>query len=249
MKVGLFIPCYIDQCYPEVGRATLELLEGLGVEVGYPLGQTCCGQPLANSGFEADTQRVCKRFVEQFHAFDYVVSPSGSCVYHIREHYDHLTQTDAVSRVRTHTYELCDFLVSVLKVTDLGSHFPYKVGLHKSCHGLRGLNLGTSSELTAHPTSVMQQLLEKVEGLELETLTRDDECCGFGGTFAVMEEAVSVKMGKDRIADHLEQGVEFITASDSSCLMHLEGLIKRKGYPIKTLHIAEILNTKKPVTA
>ena len=203
MKVGLFIPCYIDQFYPEVGVATLSLLEELGVEVGYPLDQTCCGQPLANGGFASDTEKLCKRFASMFEDYDHIVSPSGSCVHHVKNHYDQISQSDAVVKVRSGVIELCDFLVNILKVTDLNAYFPHRVGLHKSCHGLRGLELGSYSEKTAatNAFSVMETLLNKVEGLELVSLNRSDECCGFGGTFAIHEEAVSVKMGNDRIQD------------------------------------------------
>lgn len=240
--IGLFIPCYIDQFYPQVGVATLELLQKLGLNVEYPLKQTCCGQPLANSGAEKKAIPVYENFVRNFHEFDYVVSPSGSCVYHVREHYNILVQTEEVKKVRQNTYELCEFLVDILKVDDLGASFPRKVGLHQSCHGLRGLKLGTSSELITERNSKVHQLLSKVKDIELIKLDREDECCGFGGTFSVFEPDVSVKMGKSRILDHETNGVEIITATDMSCLMHLEGIIRREEKKIKVMHIAEILN-------
>ena len=243
MRVGLFIPCYINQLYPKVGIATLELLEKLGVDVIYPAGQTCCGQPLGNSGYEEDAKGACKVFVENFEKYDYVVGPSGSCVYHVRKHFDILEQTEAVKKVRKNTYELCEFLVHIIGVKKLNVKFPYKVGLHKSCHGLRGLKLGSCSEKMEAYYSTEEELLSNVERLELMTLTRKDECCGFGGTFSVFEEAISVKMGKDRIQDHLDNGVEVITGADHSCLMHLEGLLNRNNQPIRVMHIAEILNS------
>jgi len=243
MKVGLFIPCYVNQLYPKVGIATLELLEKLGVEVIYPTGQTCCGQPLGNSGYEQDSKGACQLFVENFKEYDYIVAPSGSCIYHIKEHFDILEQTDAVIKVRNNAYELCEFIVKILGRTDIGASFPYKVGLHKSCHGLRGLKLGSCSERMDDYYSIEEELLKKVKGLELMSLTRKDECCGFGGTFSVFEEALSVKMGKDRIQDHLDNGVEVITGTDHSCLMHLEGLLNRNEQPLRVMHIAEILNS------
>ncbi|WP_445733941.1 (Fe-S)-binding protein [Mariniflexile sp.] len=243
MKVGLFIPCYINQLYPQVAIATLELLEKLNVDVDYPMGQTCCGQPLGNSGYEDDSKGACKVFVENFKEYDYIVGPSGSCIYHVKHHFDILEQTPNVKRVRDHAYELCEFIVKILGRTDLGASFPYKVGLHKSCHGLRGLKLGSCSEVVGEHFSMEEDLLNKVKGLELMSLTRKDECCGFGGTFAVFEEAISVKMGKDRIQDHLDSDVEVITGADHSCLMHLEGLINRNKQPLKVMHIAEILNS------
>jgi L-lactate dehydrogenase complex protein LldE len=140
-------------------------------------------------------------------------------------------------------YELCDFILNILKIKDVGATFSHKIGVHKSCHGLRGLRLGSCSEVVGKKYSYIEELLQEVKGAELVTLKRSDECCGFGGTFAVTEEAVSVKMGKDKIKDHLESGAEVITATDTSCLMHLEGLINRNKQPLKVLHIAEILNS------
>ena len=244
MTVGLFIPCYINQLYPQVGKATLEILEKLNVEVVYPSGQTCCGQPMANSGFEYESHGACNNFVDNFKEFDYIVTPSGSCAYHVKKHYDIIPQTEEVVQVRNNVYELCDFLVNVLKVKNLGAKFQHKVGVHKSCHGLRGLRLGSCSELVGDHYSSIEDLLKEVDGVELMKLTRTDECCGFGGTFAVTEEAISVKMGKDRIQDHLQNGVEVITATDTSCLMHLEGLVTRNQQPLKIMHIAEILNSR-----
>ena len=243
MKVGLFIPCYINQLYPQVGIATLELLEKLGVHVYYPESQTCCGQPLGNSGYEEDSKGACKLFVENFKNYDYVVGPSGSCIYHVKKHFDILEQTQDVINVRNNAYELCEFIVKILGKTNLGASFPYKVGLHKSCHGLRGLKLGSCSETMDAHYSTEEDLLHQVKGLELMSLNRKDECCGFGGTFSVFEEAISVKMGKDRIQDHVDSDVEVITGADHSCLMHLEGLINRNKQPLKVMHIAEILNS------
>ncbi len=243
IKVGLFIPCYINQMYPKVATATLDLLEKLKVQVVYPLGQTCCGQPMANSGYENESIGACNHLVDNFKDFDYIVTPSGSCAYHIKNHYDIIPQTVEVLKVRKNVYELCDFIVNVLGITKVGAKFNHKVGVHKSCHGLRGLRLGSCSEVVGATYSHIEELLNEVEGTELMTLSRSDECCGFGGTFAVTEETISVKMGKDRIDDHLANGVEVITATDTSCLMHLEGLVNRKKQPLKVLHIAEILNS------
>lgn len=242
MKVGLFIPCYIDQFYPQVGIATLELLQKLGCEVEYPQGQTCCGQPMANSGFEHLTHGCNELFIKNFAAYDYIVGPSGSCVLHIKDHLHDPHQEPAAQSIRNNIYELVEFLTDVLQVKTLPAKFPYKVGVHQSCHGQRGLGLSQMSELVAAPFSKPMQLLNLVEGLEVIPLDRTDECCGFGGTFCVFEEAVSVKMGKDRIADHVKHGAEVITGNDVSCLMHLEGILRRQKSPIKVMHIAEILN-------
>ena len=242
MKIGLFVPCYVDQFYPQVAIATLELLEKKGLNVDVPPRQTCCGQPMANSGFEHLTDGCNALFIENFARFDYVVSPSGSCVLHLKEHLHDEKHEAAARHLRAHTYELTEFLTDVLKVEELKARFPHRVGLHQSCHGQRGLHLSQMSELVAPPFSKPVRLLRQVEGLELIDLDRPDECCGFGGTFCVQEEAVSVKMGKDRVLDHIRHGAEYIAATDMSCLMHLEGILHRQQSPVKIIHIAEILN-------
>ncbi len=234
MKVGLFAPCYVDQFYPRVAVATLELLERLGCDVAYPCEQTCCGQPMANAGCAEDAEATHRHAAACFEAFDYVVGPSGSCVLHLREHVE---ETDAVRY-----YELCQFLVEVLRVEHLPASFSGRVGLHASCHGLRGLRLARASERQEPPFDYVACLLDMVEGVERVALDRPDECCGFGGMFAVQEEAVSVRMGADRLDDHLRHGVEVVTGTDMSCLMHLEGLIRRRNLPLRVLHVAEILN-------
>lgn len=242
MKVAIFIPCYVDQFYPQVGIATLELLEKLGVSVTYPEKQTCCGQPMANSGFEHLTGSCNDLFIENFSGFDYIVCPSGSCTLHIKDHLHSSAHEKEALSIRTRVMELTEFLTDVLKVERVTSRFRHKVGLHQSCHGQRGLKLSQMTELVAPGFSKPEKLLRMVEGLELIQLNRKDECCGFGGTFCVGEEAVSVKMGKDRVADHLQFGAEYITANDMSCLMHLEGILKRQKSPTQVIHIAEILN-------
>ena len=243
MQVGLFIPCYIDQFYPKVGIATLELLEKLGCDVHFPLNQTCCGQPMANSGFANLSKGCDKNFVANFSGFDYIVSPSGSCVLHIKEHLKDERRQGEAAKIQSAIFELSEFLVDILKVTQMEASFPYKVGLHNSCHGQRGLHVSSMSELVAPSFSKPEQLLGMVKGLQLSKPRRIDECCGFGGTFCVFEEAVSVKMGKDRIAEHSMNDVEYITGGDVSCLMHLEGILKRQKSPVQTIHIAEILNS------
>lgn len=244
MTVGLFIPCYVNQFYPSAAIATLQLLEKLGIQVVYPMGQTCCGQPMANSGFQHLGYDCDELFVKNFSGFDYVVAPSASCVLHVKDHLHSDSHPDQAAEIRGKIYELVEFLTDVLKVEKLHARFPHRVGIHHSCHGLRGLYLSQMSELNAPAFSKPQRLLNMVEGLELITLDRPDECCGFGGTFSVSEEAVSVKMGKDRVADHEKSGAEFITSSDLSCLMHLEGLINRNKSRVKVVHIAEILNSE-----
>jgi L-lactate dehydrogenase complex protein LldE len=243
MKVALFIPCYVDQFYPQVGIATLQLLEKLGVDVAYPRNQTCCGQPMANSGFEHLTGDCNSLFIENFSRYDYIVCPSGSCTLHIKEHLHDAQRPSDASAIQSKIFELTEFLVDVLKIEKLPARFPHTVGLHQSCHGQRGLKLSQMSELVAPHFSKTESLIGMVGGLKLVSLSRKDECCGFGGTFCVSEEAVSVKMGKDRINDHVLKGTEFITGNDMSCLMHLEGILKRQGSTVKVIHLAEILNS------
>jgi L-lactate dehydrogenase complex protein LldE len=243
MMVGLFVPCYVDQLYPQVAVATLRVLERAGCGVVYPEAQTCCAQPMANAGYAAAGTTAMWHFVRCFAPFEYVVAPSASCVAHVREHYDTLEQTPEVRHVRARTFELCQFLAEVLRVDDVGAHFPHRVGLHHGCHGLRMLGLARPSERVAPPYDRVRQLLARVTGLELVPLDRADECCGFGGTFAVTEEAVSVKLGLDRVRDHLRHGAEFITSADMSCLLHLDGIIRRQQLPVRVLHVAEILDS------
>ncbi|QLH31892.1 MAG: (Fe-S)-binding protein [Cyclobacteriaceae bacterium] len=243
MRVGLFIPCYIDQFYPQVAITTLQLLEKLGLKVEYPLTQTCCGQPMANSGFEHYTKDCNKNFIKNFNEFDYIVCPSGSCTLHIKEHLHDQNEEARAEQIRQRVFELTEFLTDVLRVDKLEARFPHKVGLHQSCHGLRGLQLAQMSELVAPPFSKTERLLNMVQGIELISLDRTDECCGFGGTFAIYEAAVSVKMGQDRIADHHKHGAEYITGVDMSCLMHLEGILRKQKSQMKVIHIVEILNS------
>jgi L-lactate dehydrogenase complex protein LldE len=243
MKVALFVPCYVDQFYPQVGIASLQLLEKLGVKAEFPAQQTCCGQPLANSGCERDALPIYRHFVETFKDYDYVVAPSGSCVYHVRKHFDKLEQTAAVQKVRAATYDLLDFISTVLGVTELPGAYPHKVGLHLSCHGQRGLHQANESEITPVRDGQLRRLLGSLEGIELTELDRNDECCGFGGTFCVSEAAISARMGQDRVQDHLRNGTAVLTGGDMSCLMHLEGIARREKLPIKVQHAVEILNS------
>ncbi len=235
MRVALFVPCYIDQFYPQVAVASLELLEKLGCEVVVPKNQTCCGQPMANSGFASSTAGCDANFSNNFEGFDYIVGPSGSCVLHLKEHHPS-------EKIRDSVYEICEFLTDILKISSLPAKFPHRIGLHQSCHGQRGLRLSSMSERNEKPFSKLEDLLGLVEGVEILKPERADECCGFGGTFCVTEEAVSVKMGQDRIKEHDANAVEYIVGADTSCLMHMEGILRRQGSNIQVKHIVEILN-------
>lgn len=243
MRIGLFIPCYIDQFYPHVGAATWRLLERFGAgTIEFPEAQTCCGQPLANAGCDAEARPMAERFVSIFREYDYVVAPSGSCVAMVRKHYHGMVRNEAaLQEVQGKTFELCEFLVDVLKVGRVEGRFPHRVGLHQSCHGVRELELSASSERVVPGFDKVGSLLAGLDSIELVALERPDECCGFGGTFSVFEEAVSCMMGQDRIADHERSRAEVIASADMSCLMHLDGLIRREKRPLRVMHVAELL--------
>jgi L-lactate dehydrogenase complex protein LldE len=243
MKVALFIPCYIDAFFPEVGIATLELLERFDIEVAYPLDQTCCGQPMGNSGCHDEAAATEKLFVKNFAGFDYVVGPSGSCVHHIRENLTAIKQTAEVKRVRANTFELVEFLHDVVKVQAFPwAEFRHKVGLHNGCATLRALREAKMSEINEPFFSKPMGLLSKVKGIQFVKPDRPDECCGFGGTFSVFEEPVSARMGYDKVNDHHRAGAEYIVSADMSCMMHQQGCAARLGLPIKFIHVAQVLN-------
>ena len=243
MRIGLFVPCYVDAFHPEVGVATLELLERFGVEVEYPYDQTCCGQPMTNSGCHDESAATEALFVKTFARFDYVVCPSGSCVHHVRYNLDAIEQTDEVKLVRSCTYELVEFLHDVLKVDAFPwAAFPHKVSYHNNCNALRGLGHQQMSELNEPFYSKPLDLLRKVKGLELVTIKRPDECCGFGGTFSVFEPNVSAKMGYDKVQDHVGAGAAYVASADSSCMLHQQGCSERLGISLKYIHVAQILN-------
>ena len=241
-KVALFIPCFIDSFYPNVGVASLKLLKKLGYEVEYPLNQTCCGQPFFNSGVEKEARVFAKNFLEIFKGYEYIVAPSASCVAFIKKRYqDILPFSKDLLSVQNSIYEICEFLYDIVKLDKLDVSFPHKVGFHQSCHGLRELGLGVSSELVNPYYSKVLSLLKLVKDIEIVKLKREDECCGFGGTFSVNEPEISVRMGRDRIEDHLNSGAEYIVGYDSSCLMHMQSIAKKDKTDIKFLHVVEIL--------
>jgi len=243
MRVGLFVPCYVDAFFPEVGVATLELLERLGLDVSYPLDQTCCGQPMANSGCQADAAGTEALFVRNFAGFDYVVGPSGSCIHHIREHFTAVEPSDDAVQVRQRSYELVEFLHDIVGVREFPwAEFPHTVGLHIGCSTLRALRSASMSELNETPFSKPKTLLAGVKGIRFASPKRPDECCGFGGTFSVFEEPVSARMGQDKVQDHHRAGAEVVVSADMSCLMHQRGCAERMGLPLRFVHIAQVLN-------
>jgi L-lactate dehydrogenase complex protein LldE len=247
MHVALFIPCYIDQFFPDVGIATVEVLQRYGVEAEFPKAQTCCGQPMSNTGCFDAAVPLAKRFLQIFQPYSHVVCPSGSCTAMVRHHYRELLHDadpswqSMLAETEPKVFELCEFLHDVIKVDRCDASFPARVSLHASCHGLRELRLGPSSETRHTRPDKVGSLLKLVRGIELVSVSRPDECCGFGGTFAVTEEAVSALMGRDRIADHVAAGADVMAAADMSCLMHLEGLIRRDQKPLRVMHVAQIL--------
>ncbi|MDE1181657.1 (Fe-S)-binding protein [Paraburkholderia sp.] len=243
MKVALFVPCFIDAFYPEVAIATLELLERFGLDVDYPQEQTCCGQPMANSGAHAEAAGAERVFTRSFAGYDYIVGPSASCIHHVREHMTAIEQTDEVRQVRANAYELVEFLHDVLGVRDFPwAEFPYRVGLHNSCSAVRHLREVSMSEVSGPQFSKPLALLQGVKGIEFVKPARPDECCGFGGTFSVTEEPVSVRMGQDKVRDHVQAGAQYIVSGDMSCLMHQQGCAERMKADTRFIHIAQVLN-------
>lgn len=242
MKVGLFIPCYVNALYPEVGVATYKLLNSLGIDVDYPLDQTCCGQPMANGGFEEKALPLAIQFDKLFEKYDYIVAPSASCVSFVKDNYPPIMErNNHMSQSGKKIYEICEFLHDILKVEKLSGHFPHKVSVHNSCHGLRELKLSAASELNIPYYSKIKKLLSLVGGVEVFEPQKVDECCGFGGMYSIEEQAVSVCMGQDKVKNHISTGASYITGADSSCLMHMQGVIQREKLPIKIIHVVEIL--------
>ena len=241
MKIGLFIPCYVDALYPEVGVATYKLLTSLGLDVDYPLEQTCCGQPMANAGFEKMADKLAKSFDEKFADYDYVVAPSASCAAFVKINYPRLLKGKHECQTSKKIMDVVEFLHDIVKPTSLPSRFPHVVSVHNSCHGVRELGLSSPSERNIPSFSKIKDLLQLVQGITVKEPERVDECCGFGGMFSVEEQAVSVQMGTDKIERHMATGAEYITGPDSSCLMHMQGIAKRLNKPVKFIHVVQIL--------
>lgn len=240
MKIGLFIPCYVDAVYPEVGVASYKLLRHLGLDVSYPGNQTCCGQPMANAGYEYQAVPLARKFEEKFKDFDYVVAPSVSCTAFVRLNYERLLKGHACETAGK-AMDIVEFIHDVVKPAGPLGRFPHKVSLHNSCHGVRELGLSSPSEQNIAPFNKIKDLLSLVEGIEVVEPERPDECCGFGGMFSVEEKAVSAQMGKDKVERHITTGARFITGPDCACLMHMSGVARRQGLEIGFKHVVEIL--------
>lgn len=241
MKIGLFIPCYVDALYPEVGVATYKLLKSLGLDVAYPLDQTCCGQPMANAGFENMAGKIADSFDEKFAGFDYVVAPSASCTAFVKLYHPRLAKGHHECLTSKKIMDVVEFIHDVVKPSSLKARFPHVVSVHNSCHGVRELGLSSPSERNMPQFNKIIDLLRMVDGITIREPERKDECCGFGGMFSVEEPDVSTRMGEDKIARHMATGAEYITGPDSSCLMHMQGIARKENKPIKFIHVVQIL--------
>ncbi|GAA2371978.1 (Fe-S)-binding protein [Streptomyces carpaticus] len=248
MRVALFLTCVNDTLYPATGRAVVTLLERLGVEVDFPVEQSCCGQPQFNTGYRHASEPLVRRYARAFEGYDHIVVPSGSCAAMVRDNYPRIGRKAAAEgrggelaglaeSVVPRTVELTEFLVDVLGVTDVGAYYPHRVTYHPTCHGLRMLGLGERP----------RRLLEAVRGLELVELPGAQECCGFGGTFAVKNAAVSAAMGADKARAVMATGASAVCTVDNSCQMHIGGTLSRLGSAVRPVHIAEILASTEEV--
>jgi len=234
-KVALFIPCYIDQALPQVGLDAARVLRRVGCEVDFPRDQTCCGQPAFNTGYWPEARAVAERFVRVFGHAEAIVCPSGSCTAMVRNFYPELLAQSALreeaARVAARLFEFSEFLVNVLKVTDVGSSFPHRVTYHDSCHTARELRLKNEP----------RELLRHVRGLTLVEMPHTEDCCGFGGTFSVKYGMISAAMGESKAENAQATGAEFVTSTDSSCLLHIEGILRHRNSSIRAMHLASVL--------
>lgn len=235
MQVQLFIPCFVDQLYPQTAFNMVKVLEKAGCTVSYNTNQTCCGQPAFNAGFWNESKEVCTKFLKDFSSADYVVAPSASCVGFVRNYYpklfDNSSRHNDVKDLQKRIFEFSDFMVNVLHVEDVGASLHTKATYHDSCAGLR------ECRIKQEP----RKLLSKVKGLELVEMNEVETCCGFGGTFAVKFESIAIGMADQKVGNAKNTGAECIISTDLSCLMHLDGYIRYKGYPLQTMHIADVL--------
>ena len=240
MRVSLFVTCLVDQFCPEVGVNVVNVLRRLGVEVDFPMEQTCCGQPAFNSGFRSEARDLAKRFIDVFEESEYVVAPSGSCTGMVRVFFPDLfkhepAMLERAQSLASRTYEFTEFLVKVLGVEAVGANFEGKVALHQSCHLLRELDVRSEPE----------RILRAVRGMELVPLEQSEVCCGFGGLFAVKYPHISGAILQDKIDCIKKSGADVVVASDAGCLMHIAGGLSRQGVEVRTMHIAEVLGNSK----
>jgi L-lactate dehydrogenase complex protein LldE len=238
-KVSLFVTCVVDQLFPSVGLAAVEVLERLGYQVDFPEGQTCCGQPAFNSGYREDARRVARHFLNVFRDSEYIVVPSGSCTSMASHHFADIFRNEPemlnlAHAIEPRVYEFSRFLLEVAKVEDVGARFEAVATYHDSCHALRELGV------KAGP----RRLLAKVKGLTLKEMDIAEECCGFGGTFSVKFPEVSGGMVRTKIDSIARTGADTVVSIDSSCLMQIKGALSRAGMPVRTLHLAEVLASR-----
>ena len=235
MNVQLFIPCFVDQLYPETGMNMVKVLEKLGCNVSYNPKQTCCGQPGYNAGYSEEARAVGNKFLQDFKGEGYIVGPSGSCTGYVRNYYEKMFKNGAEHNlsmeVSNRMYEFTEFLTDVLKVEDIGATFKGKATYHDACGALRECGIKEGP----------RKLLRKVKGLEMVEMKEAETCCGFGGTFAVKFEPISIGMAQTKVASALETGAEYMISTDVSCMMHVQGYIDKNNYPIRTVHIADVL--------
>lgn len=235
MTVQLFIPCFVDQLYPRVAFNMVKVLEKAGCDVTYNTNQTCCGQPAFNAGFWGEAKDVCSKFLKDFSGEGYIVAPSASCVGFVRNYYEKVFENSAdkasYKKISNRIYEFSEFLVKVLKTEDLGASFSGKATYHDSCAALR--ECGIKEE--------PRKLLSKVKGLELVEMNDVETCCGFGGTFAVKFEPISIAMGDQKVTNAAATGAEYLISTDMSCLMHIDGCNKFKHAGLKVMHLADVL--------
>lgn len=234
-RVSLFIPCFVDQLLPEIGVDAARVLRRIGCEIDFPKEQTCCGQPAFNSGYWDDARPLAERFVRAFRRAEAVVCPSGSCTTMVRVFYSELlagtNMSDEAKSLGARVFEFSEFLTKVAGVSDLGAHFPHRVAFHDACHGLREL----------HIKNEPRELLRRVRGLELVEMPRSEECCGFGGTFAAKFGMISSAMGETKAGNAEASGAEYLASNDPSCLMHIDGILRRRNSRVQTIHLANIL--------
>jgi L-lactate dehydrogenase complex protein LldE len=235
MNVQLFIPCFVDQLYPDTAFNMIKVLEKAGCTVSYNTSQTCCGQPAFNAGFWDEAKSVCSKFLKDFKGKDYIVSPSASCSGFVRNYYGKLFENSSlhheVADVGNRLFEFSEFMIKVLKIDNVGAMLNGKATFHDSCAGLR------ECKIKAEP----RKLLSNVKGLEITEMNDVETCCGFGGTFAVKFESISIGMGEQKVENAMATNADYIISTDLSCLMHIQGYINHKGYSIKTMHLADVL--------
>ncbi len=235
MNVQIFIPCFVDQLYPDTAFNMIKVLEKAGCTVSYNPSQTCCGQPAFNAGFWDEAKSVCSKFIKDFSGSDIIVTPSASCAGFVRNYYGKLFENSSVHNevkdLSKRIFEFSEFLTEILKKDDLGASLPGKATYHDSCAALRECKIKEGP----------RKLLSHVKGLQIVEMNDVETCCGFGGTFAVKFEAISVAMGEQKVENALATGAEYLISTDHSCLMHLQGYIKHKGYRLQTMHLADVL--------